>query len=489
MPDEGAVGNAFDASRLIDEAQRAYWVALRATRSPSLAEDAVQEAYASFLRHPPQCGGEEHMRRCFLAAVRRQALMLLRSEKNRKKREQMFAEAAPRSVDATDTAAAAGEEIARAARAFLDSLPAEEREAVSLCCEQGFSLQKAAEILGSNKMTVSRRVNRGLEKLRRIMVAQGYAAATPLAVSGALSSLPLPPAPPAMRAALERLASDPALAAEYAAKVSARMRSLASAKKRAVSGAAWGAGVTAAGVFAACALVLFNSPSSPPPPGRRGAAAAPTGAADAVARGEKLHRRWTFRDNAEAAKELQIVIGSWRWERDADGIGRMIPEGSVRSHGRIFENASAFLLPCEIPPRPMILVLKGISSGDASFSADWAGTEGPVARKLWRWNDPDHEPGGETGRRTTTVRIVFLGRYKLGFIDDVFGGLTEYEKEYPTGRIGCAFVRYHLEEVELRELEPEEVRKFQSFLEGKLAEAAKRGLKAASVPHERFRPE
>ncbi len=489
MSDAEAAGKTFEASLLLDEAQRAYWVALRATKSPSLAEDAVQETYASFLCRPPECEEKEHLRRCFLSAVRRQALMLLRSEKNRKKREQTFAEAALRSTDAGEAASAGDEEMARAARASLDRIPMEEREAVGLYCEQGFSLQEAAKILNTNKMTVLRRANRGLERLRRMLIAQGYAAATPLAVSSALSSLPPPPAPATMRETLHRLTADPAMAAEYAAKVSARMRSAVSAKK-AVSGIAWGACILAAAASVAYVL-SFGFPSFFAPPWRKGVAAHAT--APELAGHGKLHRRWTFRDNPEAAKELEFVIGSWRWGRGEDGVGRIIPEGAIRSDGRVRTNAAAFLLPCEVPPRPVILAFKGLSFGHASFGGDWVEADGAVPRKFWQLSDPGFAPEREDGHGARpvpmAVRIVFIGRYGLGFLEDVCGGLTEYEKEYPTKRLGCAFVGYHIEEVELRELEPDETRKFQGILEGKLAEAQKRGLKATSVPYERFKPE
>jgi hypothetical protein len=88
-----------------------------------------------------------------------------------------------------------------------------------------------------------------------------------------------------------------------------------------------------------------------------------------------------------------------------------------------------------------------------------------------------------------TVRFVFIGRYSMAFGENPLeSALTEYEREYPTNRLGCAFMQYRLTGIELRELEPAEIRKYQNILNEKLAEITRKGLKPFAVPYERFHP-
>jgi hypothetical protein len=87
---------------------------------------------------------------------------------------------------------------------------------------------------------VGNRVNRGLGKLRKALAQQGYSVATPLAVGTALGALPLPAIPATLTAALQNLAANPALAAEKAAKLSAKALSQTAAKKTATVWLAFG---------------------------------------------------------------------------------------------------------------------------------------------------------------------------------------------------------------------------------------------------------
>jgi hypothetical protein len=195
------------------------------------------------------------MLHCFIKTVRNAARNLARTERRKSRREENYAKSASVATSVSG-GAVEGEELALAARNALSSLPEEEREAVGLCCEQGFTRESAAKILGIPKRTLTDRVNRGLEKLRKILAQQGYSVTTLPAVGAALSSIPLPPAPPGLLATMQKLAANPSLANGQAGGISAQTLSTASTKKVAVVWLAAGLAVTVAAV--ASGLWLWN---------------------------------------------------------------------------------------------------------------------------------------------------------------------------------------------------------------------------------------
>lgn len=195
---------------LAAHADRAYLLALRICGSAAQAEEAVQEAYARLLlKPPPRDLGPEAALAYFLQATRYTAMDLSKSARRRKRREESHAMGEFRSAEAPDNSALRSE-AAQAARAALSVLPVDEREAVSLCCEMDLSRKAASEILGVPERTLSARVNRGLEKLRARLEAQGYAALTPLAIGEGLRSLGVPPAPQGVTQSMGEIAASAA---------------------------------------------------------------------------------------------------------------------------------------------------------------------------------------------------------------------------------------------------------------------------------------
>src|SRR6185503_14611527 len=120
------------------------------------------------------------------------ALDLSKTSQNRKRREEEHA-VLPDEKSSSPVEVSAQAEAARAARAALGQLPQEEREAVSLCCEQDLTRQNASEILGIPERTLADRVQRGLEKLRVRLAAQGFASITVLAIGESLRGVPQTP--------------------------------------------------------------------------------------------------------------------------------------------------------------------------------------------------------------------------------------------------------------------------------------------------------
>ena len=208
------------STALANGLNRAYLVALRMTRDPGLAEDAVQEAYANLLRRQPKVLSEPQWIVYLCKAVRNSVFSLHRSANVRQRHEGNYR------MNANDTASSAPEilaadELKSAARTALERLPDGEREAVSLCCEQGLTWQQAAEILEVPKQTLGDRLEKGLERLRSQLALQGFALATPLAMGAALKTLgmPLPPSSLALSTAKLAAAHQPLLAVGGTAKV------------------------------------------------------------------------------------------------------------------------------------------------------------------------------------------------------------------------------------------------------------------------------
>jgi RNA polymerase sigma-70 factor (ECF subfamily) len=153
---------------------RAYRVAFYVTRSAHLAEEAVQEAYVALSHRPPPQQNAAHARNYFYNTVRNIALGMARAERRRVRREENYRKAVSKKTFATERVEATPA-LAQAAWAALNDLPSDEREAVRLCCGQGFTYESAARVLAASKRSVESRIQRGLKRLRRRLAAQGWA--------------------------------------------------------------------------------------------------------------------------------------------------------------------------------------------------------------------------------------------------------------------------------------------------------------------------
>jgi RNA polymerase sigma-70 factor (ECF subfamily) len=473
MSEKDAVERPFSLSLLGVETERAYWAAYRVTKSAALAEDAVQEAYASMLARPPQCQNEEHLRTCFFTIVHRQALLLMRGEGRRRRREIACAEKASFFIPAGE-AASASNELAVAARRALNSLPLEERTVVSLCCEQGFSRERAAEVLSIPRSTVTLRVNRGLAKLRKILAKQGYTAATPLAVGTALSSLPLPPLSESLAAALQNIAANPA-AYVPAQTIALSVRTAGFFGSKAAFSAI-GALVCVAvggGVWLWKATPLLDDEQRTMADHREFAAIEKAEQKpDETEKTGKVYRRWSFKDGPP--NDLKPIIGQWRWERGKDGVGRM---AVVKDHP---DDYVSFVLSEKLPARPLCVTLKGL--GQEKLRVFW-GTH-------WALETQDAIP-----YNSWTTKKVNRSSNHLNFkfrIHDrwisCYGGnedlltVNEYKEPYPASRLRISFDNILLEEIELREMPSAEVEKYAGLLKAKLAELEKEGVQPKDAP-------
>lgn len=288
---------------------RAYFLALRVTGRPELAEEAAQDAWVRLLREPaPRSGGPDAAVR-LLRLAREAALDLARSEGARARRERIYAmETAGRRGNAGGPGGRAeARELGAAARAALARLPMELRLAVSLCCEQELSQAAAGQVLSMPQREVSRAVEAGLARLRHELGASGFGAAAPTALAASLGRMGLPPAPAGLvAAAAEASAGREAGAVGGAASATAKEGGLVMKVL---------AGVVLAGALAGIMGGLIGS--------RRRLPAAP------VAAGKPTGEHWAFVNSAGRLDGPRCEAMGVMGVADVDDAGNLYGGGRV----------------------------------------------------------------------------------------------------------------------------------------------------------------
>ena len=129
---------------------------------PAAAEDVVQDV---FIRLLAQRRMPTDAKAWLFRAVRNRAISHLRSRGRRRRRERGRAAAQPAAFEARP------EDLidARAAQDALESLPAEQREAVVLRIWGGMTLHEASAVMGRPVTTVFRWYRQGLAAIRERM--------------------------------------------------------------------------------------------------------------------------------------------------------------------------------------------------------------------------------------------------------------------------------------------------------------------------------
>ncbi len=133
-----------------------YTIALRITRSRTLAEDTVQEVFLKLYSAPPAEDIEKPRAYIFRMAHNR-ALDMLRAHPDHEDIDEHTGLAAPQREDISDVTEA------------LSSLPEKERSIVSLHIYAGLKFREIAEITGSPTGTVLWRYNRAISRLRKLL--------------------------------------------------------------------------------------------------------------------------------------------------------------------------------------------------------------------------------------------------------------------------------------------------------------------------------
>ncbi len=199
---------------LTREVGRAYRIALTICRNPGLAEESVQVAFTKLLKNPPRYQGYDGLVLYLFKVVRGTVLELIRQEARRRKREDTYAVVQNDDGKSTDADLERAELISHA-RKVLSTLPIEEREAVTLCCELNLNWRQAAELAGTNQRTIGYRVRRGLDKLKAKLTERGFSETTAVAIGSALEESGVPAAPESLSQSVLKMKTG--LAADYGA--------------------------------------------------------------------------------------------------------------------------------------------------------------------------------------------------------------------------------------------------------------------------------
>ena len=161
--DESALAELYDRFGRV-----AYGLALRVVRDPSLAEDAVQDAFLAAWRSADRFMPERASARTWLLTfVHRRAVDVVRREQRRRTE--------PIETPASDAAAPASDESVwlrlerERVQNALRRLPDPQREAIELAYYGGFTQAELAERLGQPLGTIKSRMFAGLAHLRELL--------------------------------------------------------------------------------------------------------------------------------------------------------------------------------------------------------------------------------------------------------------------------------------------------------------------------------
>ena len=143
-------------------------VARRVVGCESVVDDVVQDVFLRLAESRQSPDEIRHPRAYVLRAALNQARNHLARESVREGIEERAACARESEVPSAAESAASAEEVARINRA-IDELPTESRIAVHLRAVEGLSYREIAEVVGVSVPTVTSRIRRGREKLRRTL--------------------------------------------------------------------------------------------------------------------------------------------------------------------------------------------------------------------------------------------------------------------------------------------------------------------------------
>ena len=155
--------------------QKMFSLAFRLLGDPGIAEEVVQDVFVKLWRQPQMF----HPDRCVLIAwlytLTRNLALDRRRKENRRAFEDVFNDsgAIASAMVEPEAAALADPFLSRAMQQAIDSLPAEQREAVELAYFKGMTHAEISETLGEALGTVKTRLRLGLNKLRAAMRARG----------------------------------------------------------------------------------------------------------------------------------------------------------------------------------------------------------------------------------------------------------------------------------------------------------------------------
>lgn len=419
----------------------AYNIALNITRSAALAEEAAQEAMLRVWLSAHRFDPEGSARGWLLGIVAREALKKVRDR--RKDAEKVIRAAqldAP--VHRAEEPAAEQKELLATLQKSLEELPELNRQLVALYYGAGMSQAQVGESVDLSQRMVGYKLEETLKLLRSRLAQAGLAAAAPALGSETLAQAVCSGyAPPAHLCAsvMARLDSAVAHAAEASARVVAAKGS---------SALLWAAAVVAVAAAAGGGWYALqeeepgnaqNAPAvaAPPSPPASSAIAAP------AEENKPFHRVWNFNDGP--SPDFFAWANPWEWQRERDGVGRMIAKRDMPVN---------MFLDVKLPKRPLVLHFraKGLNNGQIRDNFFWADHNSVPAYKCWSL------PYGL--KEKSNIDLYFIDRYIIHRTDGQTWLLYEFEEPYPAENMIGIVANFRVEEIEIRELSDKEVADF-----------------------------
>jgi RNA polymerase sigma factor (sigma-70 family) len=163
-------GDFSPASEIYDRySGRIYNFAFRFLKNSEAAEDATQEVFVKMLKHANQFHGDAKLSTWLFSITANWCRDFLRKADNKSKESEDVLISLPAPSELAPDRNLERRESERRVQRALQSLTAEQREAILLSRYQGLSYAEIAQIAGCSEGAVKTRVFRAMETLKKIL--------------------------------------------------------------------------------------------------------------------------------------------------------------------------------------------------------------------------------------------------------------------------------------------------------------------------------
>jgi RNA polymerase sigma-70 factor (ECF subfamily) len=167
-------GDYSPASEIYDRySGRIYNFAFRFLKNAEAAEDATQEVFVKMLKHANQFHGDAKLSTWLFSITANWCRDYLRKADNKSKESDDVLVTLPAPSELSPDRSLEQREDAARVRKALESLTAEQREAILLSRYQGLSYAEIAQIAGCSEGAVKTRVFRAMETLKKTLMGEG----------------------------------------------------------------------------------------------------------------------------------------------------------------------------------------------------------------------------------------------------------------------------------------------------------------------------
>jgi RNA polymerase sigma factor (sigma-70 family) len=164
-------GDYSPASEIYDRySGRIYNFAFRFLKNSEAAEDATQEVFVKMLKHANQFHGDAKLSTWLFSITANWCRDYLRKADNKSKESEDVLISLPAPSELAPDRNLERRESERRVQRALQSLTAEQREAILLSRYQGLSYAEIAQIAGCSEGAVKTRVFRAMETLKKILM-------------------------------------------------------------------------------------------------------------------------------------------------------------------------------------------------------------------------------------------------------------------------------------------------------------------------------